>query len=119
MVKVHYYAYRSYEKINLVIRINRNDDVSCCILRTSLDRFDIPIEPGPGIVSVSLEPLQLYGGMYYAVVWVMDADDAVGIFRGTSDWFQVKNPVPGQEVNDAVFEPHRHWKHEALPVQER
>ena len=114
IIRVHYYAYRHIEKANLFVRINRSDDVSCCILRTSLDHFDLSIKPGPGVVSVLLEPLQLYGGMYYAIAWVMDAEDAVGICRGISNWFRVKNLVPGREINDAVFEPQRRWQHDTI-----
>ncbi len=110
-VRVHYMAYRPVAKANMLVRIYRADGISCCVVRTSLDRFQISFEPGPGVVSLTLDPLQLYGGMYYAIAWVMDAEDIDGIARGSSDWFQVKNRVPGREAHDAVFEPNRRWYH--------
>jgi hypothetical protein len=51
--------------------------------------------------------------MYYAVAWIMNADDSDGLCRGSSDWFQVKNLVPGRDAQDAVFEPIRQWRHES------
>jgi hypothetical protein len=59
---------------------------------------------------VKLEPLQLFGGMYYAIAWMMDAEDADGMARGSSDWFEVKNRVVGLEAQASVFEPRRQWK---------
>lgn len=44
----------------------------------------------------------------------MDADDLMGITKGSSDWFHVLNPIPGREANDGVFEPNRRWQHKIL-----
>jgi lipopolysaccharide transport system ATP-binding protein len=110
-VQVHYIAYRAMRKANLLVRIYRSDGLSCCIVRTSLDKFLVEFKPGQGTISVVFDPLQLFGGTYYAVAWVMDADDLDGITRATSEWFEVKNPVPGREAYDGIFEPNRSWRH--------
>ena len=41
----------------------------------------------------------------------MDAGDVDGIGRATSEPFEVRNPVPGREAYDGVFEPNRIWRH--------
>jgi hypothetical protein len=110
-VRVNYIAYRTLGKANLVVRVYRVDGVSCCVVRTSLDNFDVFLSQGEGTISVTLDPIQLYGGTYYVVAWIMDAEDINGIVRGSSDWFQVKNRVPGRESQDAIFEPSRRWRH--------
>jgi lipopolysaccharide transport system ATP-binding protein len=114
-VRVHYLAYRSLGEAHMLVRIYRADGVSCCIMRSSLDNVQMSFEQGAGVVSLTLGPLQLYGGMYYAIAWIMDREDIDGITRGSSDWFQVKNRVPGREAQDAVFEPNRQWHHHRLP----
>jgi lipopolysaccharide transport system ATP-binding protein len=108
-IRIRFVAYRPIGPANVAVRIYRADGVSCCVVRTSLDRFPIAIDRGAGVVSLTLEPLQLFGGTYHAVAWVTDADDTNGLSRGTSDWFEVRNRVPGQEPDDGVFEPARRW----------
>ena len=67
------------------------------------------IEKGQGEYSVKLDSVQLFGGMYFAVTWIMNADDSDGIAYGSSEWFEVKNRTPGREAHIAVFEPNRKW----------
>ncbi len=110
-VRVHYVAYGPLTRANLVVRILRADGVSCCVARTAVDGFPLGVDTGQGAISLVFDPLQLFGGTYYAVVWVTDADDASGISRATSDWFEVRNRTPGLETGDAVFEPARRWAH--------
>lgn len=111
-IRVFYTAYRPIGKANLLVRIYRSDGLSCCVMRTHLDGFDVSLKQGEGMIAVRLNPLQLYGGMYHAIAWVMDASDSVGITRGASDWFTVNNKVPGLDAQDAVYEPARAWRHE-------
>jgi ABC-type polysaccharide/polyol phosphate transport system ATPase subunit len=108
-VRVHYTAYRNIGKSNAIVLIYRSDGLPCCNIRSYLDRFPMAIEKGQGEYSVKLDPLQLFGGMYYAITWVMNADDSDGIAYGASEWFEVKNRTPGREAHTAVFEPNRKW----------
>ena len=110
-VKVHYFANTQLDKANMLVRIYRSDGVSCLIVRTFLDGFPMSFERGYGIVTLTIDPLQLYGALYFATVWVMDADDKDGLANASSDWFQVNNRVPGRPDLDAVFEPERTWHH--------
>lgn len=113
-VRVHYISYGDFGNANLVVRILREDGTSCCVMRTSLDKFHVSLKRGQGILSVTIDPIQLYAGRFYVIAWIMDSEDIDGIVRGSSDWFQVSNPVPGRKALDAVFEPHRTWHHHEI-----
>jgi len=110
-VRVKYNAYRNIGKSNAIVLIYRSDGLPCCNMRSYLDGFPMTIEKGQGEYSLKLDPLQLYGGMYYATTWVMNADDSDGIATGASEWFEVKNRTSGREAQIAVFEPNRKWDH--------
>jgi lipopolysaccharide transport system ATP-binding protein len=110
-IRIHYTAFRNIGKANALVRIYRSDGLSVCLLRTHLDEFPVTLEKGGGIISARLEPNQLFGGMYYAIAWMMNADDSDGTTEGASDWFEIKNRVAGREAHAGVFEPQRTWKH--------
>jgi len=114
-VRVHYVAYRSITRANVVVRILRADGLSCVVARTRVDGCPVDVAAGQGTVSVRFTPLQLFAGAYHAVAWVTDADDTNGMSRGTSDWFEVKNRTAGLDAGDAVFEPARRWAHQGGP----
>jgi len=108
-VRVQYTAYRNIGKSNAIVLIYRSDGLPCCNMRSHLDQFPMAIEKGQGEYSIKIDPLQLFGGMYYAITWVMNADDSDGIAYGASEWFEVKNRTPGREAHVAVYEPNRIW----------
>ena len=110
-IRINYIALHEIGTANALVRIYRSDGLSVCIMRTHIDRFSLKIDKGPGTLSVELEPLQFFGGMYYATVWIMNADDSAGLTFGTSDWFEVKNRAAGRDAQEGVFEPLRRWTH--------
>jgi lipopolysaccharide transport system ATP-binding protein len=110
-VRVHYMAYQNIGKANALIRIYRSDGLSVSLMRTHLDEFPIYLEKGQGVISVKLDPLQLFGGMYYAIAWMMNAEDSDGFAYGASEWFEVKNPTIGREAHEGVYEPNHQWSH--------
>jgi len=116
-MRIRYVAYHAIGKANALVRIYRSDGLSCCIMRTHLDRFPITLEHGEGTISLILDPMQLYAGTYYASVWIMNAEDADGIAQATSGWFEVRNRISGREAHDGVFEPMRSWRHDPYPVR--
>ncbi len=115
-VRVHYTAYSDIGRANATLRIIRSDGLSCVNLRTHEDRFALDIHKGPGEYSVTLDPVQLYAGVYYARSWVMNADDSVGMAGGESSWFEVSARAAGREGGAAVFEPNREWSAAAASV---
>lgn len=112
-IRVKYAAYKDIGKANAIILIYRSDGLMCANMRSHLDGYPMTIEKGMGEYSVKLDPLQLFGGTYYAITWIMNADDSDGIAYGASEWFEVKNRVPGREAHIAVYEPHRTWRQNA------
>ncbi|MFT3893195.1 MAG: ABC transporter ATP-binding protein [Anaerolineales bacterium] len=117
-VRVNYTAYKNIGKSNAIVLIYRSDGLPCCNIRTHLDHYPMTIEKGHGEYSVKLDPLQLYGGMYYAITWVMNADDSDGIAYGASEWFEVKNHIPGRPAHIAIYEPNRTWSQNKTPMAE-
>jgi ABC-type glutathione transport system ATPase component len=113
-IRIHYTAFRNIGKANALVRIYRSDGLSVCLLRTHLDEFTVTLEKGDGIISVKLEPNQLFGGMYYAIAWMMNADDSDGTANGASEWFEIKNRTAGREAHTSVFEPRRQWRQVVL-----
>jgi ABC-type polysaccharide/polyol phosphate transport system ATPase subunit len=109
-IRIHYTAFRNIGKANALVRIYRSDGLSVCLMRTHLDEYPITLEKGNGIISVKLESNQLFGGMYYAIAWMMNADDSDGTANGASEWFEIKNRAAGREAHAGVFEPKRTWK---------
>lgn len=115
-IRVYYIAYRPYNPINLVVRIIRSDGLTCCAMRTNLDGFNLNLERGAGVVSVTLDPLQLYGGSFYIQAIFRDKSDTYPLTNSSSNWFYVAgSKLSSQEMN-GVFEPNRKWGHNpALP----
>lgn len=111
-VSIRYIAYKNFKNINLVVRILRSDGLTCCSMRTSLDNYNLSLREGSGTVSLTLDPIQLYGGSYYLQVVIRDEFDAESITSHSSDWFYVKgSSLTHQEMN-GVFEPNRTWEHQ-------
>ncbi len=109
-IRIHYTAFRDIGKANALVRVYRSDGLSVCLFRTSLDEFPVTINKGEGTISVKLDSNQLFGGMYYAIAWMMNAEDSDGTANGATDWFEIKNRTTGREAHDSVFEPKRTWK---------
>jgi len=110
-VRVHYIAHEPVESANAVIRIIRSDDVTCCMMRTSLAGFELLGLKGTGIVSVVLDPLQLVGGTYFAEARMTDASDSFPMTSGRSKWFGVNGRGLSYEERSGVFEATTRWDH--------
>jgi len=110
-IHVHYHAYKNFEQANLVVRILRSDGLTCCAMRTSLDQFELSLRPGEGHVTVTLDPIQLYGGSYYVQAIFRDAADAHGLCSASSEWFYVRGSILSHQEMNGVFEPNRTWEH--------
>lgn len=115
-IRVHYVSYRDIGKASALVRVYRSDGVSVCTLRTHIDQYPIHFEKGLGVISVTLDPLQFFGGSYYAITWILNGDGSAGFAYGMSDWFEVRNRIIGREAQDGVFEPVRRWNHQAKAV---
>lgn len=113
-INLHYFAYHNFYEANAVIRIIRSDGVTCCMVRTKIDKFLFILNAGRGILSLTLDPIQLYGGAFYIQAIIRDATDSYSIVSGYSDWFYVKGSVLSHHEMQGVFEPNRHWDHHKI-----
>jgi ABC-type polysaccharide/polyol phosphate transport system ATPase subunit len=109
-VSIPYTAYTPVAKANVLVRMMRSDGLSCFVLRTSRDGVPVTLDRGTGTVSVIIDSTRLFPGAYYAVVWFLDGNDANGMSRATSDWFEVTSHTPGLDHHDGVFEPDHSWR---------
>ena len=112
-IDVHYLAYQDLGDLNAVVRIIRTDGATCCMMRTSLDNFPLTINRGSGAFSVTLDPIQLTGGSYYAQVIFRDAADAFGVASALSNWFYVsgEDETFTHSTMNGIFKPNRTWNH--------
>jgi lipopolysaccharide transport system ATP-binding protein len=108
-VRIHYLAYEDFRDANAVVRILRSDGLTCFMLRTSIDEVKLPLKAGTGIITVTVEPLQLRGGNYYIQAMIRDKHDSHSIATGISDWFYVTGSMLTFNEMNGVFEPNRKW----------
>ena len=110
-IRVHYNAYHDVGNINMSVFVIRSDGLTCFMLRTKLDDFELQMRPGSGVVSVSLEPLQLVSGTYFAEAWFLNEADSMVLTQqaGRSDWFSVKGMARSYEESSGVYEPIARW----------
>jgi lipopolysaccharide transport system ATP-binding protein len=111
-IQIHYTAYISLGRVHVSSFLLRSDGVTCCMMRSKLDDFDLSIERGNGFITVQLTPLQVVGGTYCVEAWILDETDSMTItskaFR--SDWFIVKGKALSYNES-SVFEPNTQWEH--------
>ncbi|MCK4785367.1 MAG: ABC transporter ATP-binding protein, partial [Desulfobacteraceae bacterium] len=111
-IRVSYTASKEIGDVNAVVRIIRSDGLTCCMMRTKADGFSLSINRGSGVLSLVLNPLQLYGGSYYIQVMLRDSSDAIKFTSASSKWFYVAGSVLSHQTMNGVYEPNRKWDFE-------
>ena len=113
-VRIHYNAYQPIGKAHVSVFIKRSDGLTCCMMRTKLDDFDLVVKKGQGVISLFLEPLQLITGNYFAEAWFLNESDSMTIISrsGRSDWFTVKGTSLSYADDSGIFEPNTRWSHD-------
>jgi lipopolysaccharide transport system ATP-binding protein len=112
-IRIHYNAYRPLGQVQASVFVRRSDGLTCCMLRTKLSGFELNVERGQGIVTVSLDPLQLMTGTYFAEAWFLNAGDFMPIVPAgqRSGWFTVQGRALSYDSDSGVFEPRAQWAH--------
>ena len=113
-IRIHYNAYKTIGRANVSVFIKRSDGLTCCMMRTKLDNFNLNLERGEGIVTLDLTSLQLITGAYFAEAWFLNDSDSMALDErgGRSDWFLVKGSALSYADDSGVFEPSVHWDHD-------
>jgi ABC-type polysaccharide/polyol phosphate transport system ATPase subunit len=119
-VRIQYLAFADVGRVQLSAFVRRADGLVCCMVRSSLDGFDLRIRKGPGTVSLRFTTLQLVTGAYFAEAHFLNESDSLGLTGGghQSSWFSVSGTGLTYEDDHGVFQPVVDWSHEAAPVSE-
>lgn len=110
-VQIHYVAHRAVGPVSVAAHIMRSDGVTCAMLRTSLDDVQVSLERGKGVVTITLDPLQLVSGTYFCESHFLNATDSMVITSSRSDWFFVNGSGLSYEERSGVFKPNARWEH--------
>jgi lipopolysaccharide transport system ATP-binding protein len=113
-ILIHYLAYKAAGRVQASVFVTRSDGLTCCMMRTKLDDFELKVEAaGEGVISLELDPLQLVTGTYFAEAWFLNESDSMAIIPkgGRSDWFSVKGSALSYADDSGIFEPNTRWSH--------
>jgi hypothetical protein len=110
-IAIHCDVYTDVDRINMAVFIIRSDGVSCCMVRTKLERFDLSLVRGRRVVTLDLDPLQLVSGTYCADVELTNETDSMVLKNAAtrSPWFAVRGRARSYDAHSGVFEPAAKW----------
>jgi lipopolysaccharide transport system ATP-binding protein len=114
-IRIQYTAYAALPPLNLAVFLIRADGVTCAMLRSKLDQFQVEMQRGSGEVVLSLDRLQLATGTYFAEVELTNETDSMVVkpAPARSAWFSVKGRGRSYDDRCGVFEPAARWVHMA------
>ena len=112
-IRAQYKANRPLGKVHASVFLIRSDGLTCCMMRTKLDDFDLYLEQQAGTITLFLEPLQLVSGTYFAEAWILNDSDSMTISTraARSEWFTVKGSALSYEESSGVYEAIGRWQH--------
>jgi lipopolysaccharide transport system ATP-binding protein len=111
LIRIHYFAHKTIDPANLVLRVVRSDGVTCFRVRTSIDQYKLVLAEGEGFISLWLDPIQLSGGAYYVIASLKTEKDLVGLDTAESGWFYVAGAPLSLTLEHGIYEPVRRWEH--------
>ncbi len=112
-IRVHYQAFKPLGRVHASVFIIRSDGLTCSMMRTKLDDFELYLQERTGTITLHLDPLQLVSGTYFAEAWMLNESDSMAICSrsGRSDWFTVKGSALSYEESSGIFEANGRWDH--------
>jgi lipopolysaccharide transport system ATP-binding protein len=115
LLRIRYAAFEDLGRVQVSVFLRRADGLLCSVVRSRLERVDLVVQRGEGVVTLAFDRLQLATGAYHADAYFLNETDSLVITPGgrTSAWFGVAGVA--HEQNDAVFEPQTRWSHEPAP----
>jgi lipopolysaccharide transport system ATP-binding protein len=113
-IRIHYEANQTAKMTNAVVRIIRTDGVTCCLMHTALDGFNVRLHEGRGVISLTMDPLQLVTGTYVLEVTFTDQTGSLSLASKTTRNFFVSGFSKGHSEFFGVFEPSKKWGHYPL-----
>ena len=103
-VAVHYRAHEPISSPNLALFFVRADGITAAMIRTADYGYQLSDLFGEGVISVTVDPLQLGGGAYVVEAGILGGLD-VPLSRGHSQWFQVEGLGFSSRERSGVFVP--------------
>ena len=103
-ISVHYRAHQPIPNPNLALFFVRADGITAAMVRTSDYGYPLDDLIGEGIISVTIDPLQLGGGAYVVEAGILGNLD-VPLSRGHSQWFQAEGLGFSSRERSGVFVP--------------
>lgn len=104
-IRVHYATSKPIPNPNLVLRINRADGTTAAMIRTADYGLKLNDLEGEGVISVTMDQLQLATGGYTIESSLLGPIDGVALAWGSSRWLQVSGISLGHEETSGVFVP--------------
>jgi lipopolysaccharide transport system ATP-binding protein len=113
-IRIYYEVNQAAKVATAIVRIVRTDGVTCCMMHTALDNFNVMLHEGRGVISVIMDPLQLVTGTYVLEVTLTDQTGSLSLASKTSKNFFVSGFSKGHSEYFGVFEPRKQWGHYLL-----
>jgi homopolymeric O-antigen transport system ATP-binding protein len=104
-IQVRFKANTPIAKPNLVVRITRADGATAAMIRTADYGLELDDLTGEGVISLTMDQLQLATGGYVLNVSLLGAIDGVALAWGNSRWIQVSGISLGHEESSGMFVP--------------
>lgn len=102
---VHYVATQPLRNPNLVVRIVRADGTTCCMIRTADHGFTLDSLDGTGVISLTIDPLQLTSGTYTIDARITGFLDGLPLAQAHADWFRVIGAGLSNDGSRGVYVP--------------
>lgn len=104
-IRVQWRTQQPLARPNLVLRIIRADGVVCGMIRTRDQGYDLQDLARQGSILLTVNPLQLMGGIYALDARLLGSLDGVPLARAHSGWFQVGNESLGHGESGGIYTP--------------
>lgn len=113
-IRVHYKVKSISGVTNAVVRIVRTDGLTCCMMSTKLDHVELTLYEGGGVISVTVNPIQLITGTYVIEAYILNESASLALASKTSKHFFVSGSSKGHDQYFGVYEPRKSWAHDSL-----
>ena len=105
-IKIKYHSQSVISNPNIYFKILQIDGNTCCMVRTADFGIVLADLLGDGVVTISLQPLQLTPGTYCVKAEILEDRHFVVLAERNSDWFEVLGTRVGHE---GVYVPNMAW----------
>lgn len=117
-INIFYNAYEDLGEVSVHVHIYRSDGIGCVKLYSKVDQVKISLIKGQGVISTTLDPIQLVPGKYSVVATLNNLADSHTYDHVYSEWFHVDSETDGADDLQSVYMPNHTWHHETEQSKE-